>query len=397
MRKTRNIMFTFIAMVAMITTTLVVTSTSASADTSAPSGTKLSYSHASPKVASRVAGLVSTNVKGKADLRYVMRNGYRTRAKCHRVNSWKQGLQYNCFIVSSKMKGDHYTNSGVGHNGKLYKFDGYVGDQYTPVGAKFYFDKKHNHWRKADCGNYVWFSTHRPKLKVAKVSLTQSFSVTMTLKVAVREAVTATATAWCQTANSSASATAAAVGEGVARIVVKVSAGTAAAARAKGVSSVRINLAQQALAKAKAVAAVKATASATAQAQCTSTPPPPPTPPATKPMVNATTLNDLEQGGYSDNFCVTVNLPNNDAGTVILNAVYGSFKSVISDTAPSINTLSVSGVNRYCVVYYAPNDSTATSTLTETVTVDLVDNVTHASADEYHVPPFQITPKVVHP
>lgn len=134
-------------------------------------------------------------------------------------------------------------------------------------------------------------------------------------------------------------------------------------------------------------ATAKASASATASVQCappttttvTSTttttqtsPPPPPPPPA--PTVSATTINDVDAGGSSPNFCVTWNVPGSDSGSLTVTATYGHF-------SPSGST-GVSGGSSSCQwTYYAPGEVPAGGK--DTVTVTLRDNTSGRSATPF--------------
>jgi len=374
----------FLAAIAALGTTagvLVTLSSPASADTS-----PVSYSAAASHVTDVVTAVASSDVKGEVNLEYQVKTGYTASAKCVKITKWSQRAGHRCIIVTAKMRGDKYANSGVTRGGNRYYFTDYVGSKYTPVGSKFYFDRKHHTWRKSNCGNFARF-TRLPKRTVTRVALVKSFSsVKVTLKVAATASVTATAKASCSTATSSASATASAKGTGTAFVYVTASAKTAASAKAKGLSSVKTKVANQAVANAMAVAAADATASAEAKATCTSTPPTPPTPSSSAPTVSMTTINDVDQGGTSPNFCATVNVPGSDTGTLTFTAHYGSFTT---------STFAVNGLNKYCTTYVAFSDPSTTTTVQETVTATVRDNTTGLSAAQSEM--FPVNPPAVHP
>jgi len=386
----------FLAAIAALGTALGVSvafSSPASADTS---GSPVSYSAATSHVSDVVMAVASSDVKGKIDLEYQVKTGYKTSARCVKITKWSQRAGHRCIIVTARMRGDRFANSGVTRAGHRYYFTDYVGSKYTPVRSKFYFDRKHHTWRKSNCGNFVRF-TKLPKRKVSEIALVKSFSsVKVTLKVTATASVTATAKASCSTATSSASATASAKGTGSAFVYVTASARTAVRAKAKGLSSVKTKVRNQAVANAMAVAAADATASAEAQATCTNTPPTCPpgqtgtypncTPPATAPTVSITTINDVDQGGTSPNFCATVNVPGSDTGTLTFTAHYGSFTT---------STFTVNGMNKYCTTYVAFSDPTTTTTVQETVTATVRDNTTGLSAVQSEM--FPVNPPAVHP
>ena len=98
-------------------------------------------------------------------------------------------------------------------------------------------------------------------------------------------------------------------------------------------------------------------------AQCT---PPQQTPPS---IVNYTTLNDVDAGGTSPNFCATVNLPGSDQGVLTFAATYGSFQT---------STFTVAGQVQKCTTYVAPTE--VPSGGRDSITVYVRDNTTGLSA-----------------
>ena len=110
--------------------------------------------------------------------------------------------------------------------------------------------------------------------------------------------------------------------------------------------------------------------------------------PAPQASVSATTLNDLYQCEHSANWNVTTS----NAGTgyhVRFHTVYGEIKDGIDGNI--VTTSPVQGSNTYTFVYYASCDGSATTNLTENVSVDLLD-ANNNVVDTYDVPPFVIQP-----
>lgn len=111
---------------------------------------------------------------------------------------------------------------------------------------------------------------------------------------------------------------------------------------------------------------------------CTPTPPPP----ACKDTVSVTTINDLDAGGNSPNFRVSVTMCGSDTGAMTVLAQYGS---VPGGNPP----VTVSGQNTYTYTYYAPGEvppggqDWVTVTLKDSVTGDVITATT---------PNFKINP-----
>lgn len=155
--------------------------------------------------------------------------------------------------------------------------------------------------------------------------------------------------------------------------------GTTATASASGSGYATSTVSQDdANQRAQAQAQANAQANATASIKCGSGPPPPPT--CTPSIVSVTTINDVDAGGNSPNFKVTVNMCGSNTGTLIVSAKYGSFQS---------GTVTASGANTYTFTYVAPTEVPPGGT--DTVTVSLRDNVTGLSATQ-NVQSFPINP-----
>jgi hypothetical protein len=114
--------------------------------------------------------------------------------------------------------------------------------------------------------------------------------------------------------------------------------------------------------------------------------PPPPTPPT---IVSVTTINDLDAEGFSENFCVTAEVPGNDTGTLVMAPRYGSF-GPLGGTV----TVTFTGTTEKCVTYYAPTEVPPGEH--DKMKVTLRDNTTGLSAtpdeQEFRIKPVPVNP-----
>ena len=263
------------------------------------------------------------------------------------------------------------------------------------------FVKRGTQWYKAgcystttrtitgNCGNAVWFAGPQPALTYNQVILVQSFEQwNFSGSVAVQSTATSTATAraWCNQNGSSASATGNGSGTGTGQ--------ASASYTLKGLSKIQAWLngkevsftsstSLDAQAQATASSESSAVSSASAQVTCSSAPqssPPPPqqTPPS---IVQYTTLNDVDAGATSPNFCATVNIPGSDQGTLTFAATYGSFQTT---------TFAVNGQVQKCTTYVAPTE--VPSGGRDSVTVFVRDNSTGLSDQKSESFPINTPP-----
>lgn len=349
---------------------------------------KTVVSHSHSDVSTSVLSVASSDAQGKTTLAFEMANGFKTSASsCPQVVSFsKVPRGVNCFMLIKA--GYHYQNSGVHRNGMRVYFDDYVGSKYTPVGSRFYLDA-HNHvWRKANCGNFTRFSGTQP-LKVANVVLVRTLTnVTARVQAIVTATGKVTSTASCASNGASASATATGTGTATATAIASASARTVQQASSEVASQLSSSVINDAVAKALAAASVDMESSASAMCQSSSTstptptpstspsaspspsPSPTPTPSQTPPsIVQYTTLNDVDAGGTSPNFCATVNVPGSDQGTLTFAATYGSFTT---------STFAVAGQVQKCTTYTAPTEVPPGGK--DTITVFVRDNTSGLNA-----------------
>lgn len=113
---------------------------------------------------------------------------------------------------------------------------------------------------------------------------------------------------------------------------------------------------------------------------------PPPSPPK---IVSVSTINDVDATGFSENFCVTVEMPGSDTGTLIMSPRYGNFGLLGGKV-----TFTVSGIMEECVTYYAPTEVPPGGKDKMTVTLRDNNTGTPATPDEQE---FRINPAPVNP
>lgn len=261
----------------------------------------------------------------------------------------------------------------------------------SPTGWVKVNSKDHTGWPK-NCKNF--FMTHKPRkvLRISQVEYVKSFSHwKFSGKVTAKASATgdASAKAWCTTTGASATGSGSghATSSATSSASFTVSGKSRVKAAIKGAEAkLKQTLTLKVANAVKSSATATAVGRASAKARCASTTPssPPSSPPPT--IVSMTTINDVDMGGTSPNFCATADLPGSDAGTLSFTAKYGSFTT---------STFSVSGMEQECTTYVAPNDPTSPSGLTESVTVTVRDTTTGLSASKSET--FPVNPPAVHP